>query len=64
MALLRLTQLGNRRCVQTIFLIVLGRSARGQIAVALALVLAERADPLHVLHHHRLDAQQILCADA
>jgi hypothetical protein len=43
---------------------MLGSRARAQIVVALRLVIAQRADALHVAQHHRLAARQRLFVDA
>ena len=47
-----------------IFFVMRGGGAGGEIAVALALVAAQRADALHVAQHERLGARQIVLVDA
>ena len=60
----RLAQNVDRGRVEAISLIMLGRGAGGEIAVALALVVAQGADALHVAQHQRLGARQSLLVDA
>ncbi len=52
------------RRVAAIFLIVSGGGAGGEFAVALALVVAQRADALHVAQHERFGARQSVLVDA
>src|SRR3954452_23252259 len=51
------------RRVQAIALIVFGRGADGEIAVAFAFVRAQRADALHIAQHQRLRACESLFID-
>src|SRR5450631_8043 len=57
-------QLFDRGRVEAISLIVLGRSAGGEIAVAFALVFTQGADALHVVQHQWFDAREIVAVDA
>src|SRR5665811_1391412 len=59
----RLAQKLDRGRVEAISLIMLGRGAGGEIAVALTLVVAQGADALHVAQHQRLGAREIGLVD-
>ena len=50
----------DRVGVAAILFVMRSGGAGGEIAVALALVVAQRADALHVAQHERLGARQIL----
>ena len=54
----------DRGGVGAILFIMRGGGAGGEIAVALALVAAQRADALHVAQHQRLGARQTVLIDA
>ena len=57
-------QLFDRGRVEAISLIVVGRSAGGEIAVAFALVFTQGADAFHVAQHQWFDAREIVAVDA
>src|SRR5579863_3545929 len=48
----------DRGCVESIFVIMLGRHARLEIAAAAGLLLAGGANPSHVAEHKRLRARE------
>ena len=54
----------DRVGIAAIFLIMRSRGAGGEIAVALALVVAQRADAFHVAQHERLAPRQTVLIDA